>query len=180
MHFFRALSVASVVVASVAVVTAQENTAPAWLQKDVGKWKAELKYFPNGPDGEPITFEATETNSLLGENWIISDFVGEFGGMPFKSHGVYGFDARENAFVGSWVDSANGYMSRYKGKQLAEPGSFELIGQVIDPNTGELVEGRQVRTVKDDSTRIVSSYQKPEGSDEFVKIMEMTLRKQTD
>jgi hypothetical protein len=180
MHVFCALSVALIFIVSIAVASAQEDTAPAWLKKDVGKWKAELKYFPNGPDGEPITFEATETNSLLGENWIVSDFAGEFGGMPFKSHGVYGFDARKNAMVGTWVDSANGFMSQYEGKKLDDADSFELIGQEIDPNTGELVEGRQVRTVKDDQTRIVISYQKPEGSDEFIKVMEMTLRKQPD
>ena len=159
-------------------VQAQDADQSAWLKHNVGKWKAELKMWPQGEEGEPIVFEAIETNEMLGENWIIAKFEGEFGGQAFQGHGVYGFDAKRNCFVATWVDSANGFMSQYEGKYDAGSKSVELIGKEIDPNSGELVEGKQVRSMKDERTRVVVSYQKPVVGDEFAKSMEITFTRE--
>ncbi len=153
----------------------QDADQAAWLQHNVGKWKAELKMWPQGEEGEPIIFGATETNEMLGANWIIAKFAGEFGGQSFQGHGVYGFDAKRNCFVATWVDSANGFMSQYEGKYDASTKSVELTGKEIDPNSGDLVDGKQVRSIKDENTRVVVSYQKPEGDGDFVKVMEITF-----
>lgn len=154
---------------------AQDADALARIKPDVGKWTAELKMWPQGEDGEPVVFEATETNELLGENWIISNFEGEFGGQAFKGHGIYGFDARKNCFVATWVDSVNGFMSQYEGKIDADSGSLVLLGKELDPASGELVDGKQVRSPPEANRRTVISFQKPAGADEFVKVMEMML-----
>lgn len=161
-------------------IAAQDEVNLEWLKQDVGAWNIEMKYWPNGPQGEPIVFEAVETNALLGDNWIISDVTAEFGDTSFRSHGVYGFDVKKRKVVGTWVDSANGFMSRYEGKRDEKTNTIEWVGQEIDPTTGELVEGKQIRTVQDADTRTITSFQKPEGSDEFVKVVEMTLRRQKD
>ena len=154
---------------------AQDDSATDWVKHDIGKWKAELKMWPQGESGDPIVFHATENNEMLGDNWIVSSFEGEFGGQAFEGHGVYGFDTKKNCFVATWVDSVNGFMSHYEGKLDVDSNSLELFGKEIDPNTGELVDGKQIRSFKSNDSRLVISYQKPAGADEFVKVMEMTF-----
>lgn len=156
----------------------QDFDHAAWLKQNAGKWNATLKMWPQGADGEPIVFEAKETNERLGENWIIVNFEGEFGGQPFQGHGVYGFDAKRNLFVATWVDSVNGFMSQYEGKYDRAKNAVVLSGKELDPNTGELVDGRQERTNTDDNTRTVASFQKLNGVDEFTKVMEITFTRQ--
>ncbi len=94
---------------------AQDDSATDWVKHDIGKWKAELKMWPQGEGGDPIVFHATENNEMLGDNWIVSNFEGEFGGQAFEGHGVYGFDTKKNCCVATWVDSVNGFMSHYEG-----------------------------------------------------------------
>jgi Protein of unknown function (DUF1579) len=69
-------------------------------------------------------------------------------------------------------------MSQYEGKFDASTKSVELTGKEIDPSSGELVEGKQIRSIKDKNTRVVVSYQKPAGEKEFAKVMEMTFTRQ--
>jgi hypothetical protein len=159
---------------------AQDADQAAWLKHQVGQWKAELKLWPGGAESEPIVFEASETNEMLGDNWIIVNFKGEFGGQAFRGHGVVGFDSRNERFVATWVDSVNGFMSQYEGTYDASSKSVVLTGKELDPNNGDLVAGKQIRTIKDDNTRVVESYQKPEGSDEFTKVMEITFTRKSD
>jgi hypothetical protein len=49
-----------------------------------------------------------------------------------------------------------------------------MLGKEIDPNSGELVEGKQVRSA-DGDRRTVISFQKFEGDAEFTKAMEVHL-----
>ena len=155
-------------------VRAQEHSPAEWLRGEVGEWKIELKIMPPREGGEPIVFEAREVNELFGENWIVSNFEGEFGGHPFKGHGVYGFDLKRNCYIATWVDSVNGFMSRYEGQYDPASKSVVMLGQEIDPNSGELVEGKQVRSADGDRRTIVS-FQKFEGDDDFTKAMEVRL-----
>jgi hypothetical protein len=41
-------------------------------------------------------------NRLVGGRWLVSDFKNETTG--FEGHGIYGWDAAKQAYVGTWVD----------------------------------------------------------------------------
>lgn len=158
----------------------QTEDESAILQQEVGKWKAELKMWIAGPDSEPMTFEGVETNEMLGENWVLTNFEGNFGGTEFKGHGVFGYDLRKEKFISTWVDSVNGFMSTAEGSYDPETKMITTSGKDLDPMSGELVDGRQTKEVKEDGSRVATMYVKPDGSDDYVKMMEITYTRKDD
>ena len=78
------------------------------LKKDVGVWNAKGKmWMPGVP--EPIEFEGVETNEMLGELFVITDFRGDFGGMAFRGHGRVGFNPTTKKYESTWFDVTNPY-----------------------------------------------------------------------
>ena len=66
--------------------------AHALLKKDVGVWDADVTMWLAGPDGPKEEGKAVESNRMLGETWLLSEFKGPFGGIPFEGFGQFGYD----------------------------------------------------------------------------------------
>ena len=74
----------------------------AMLAKDVGIWDATVTDYAANP---PTVSKAVDTRRMVGSLWLVDDYVGEMGKVPFYGHGVSGFDQDKKKFVGVWVDS---------------------------------------------------------------------------
>jgi hypothetical protein len=119
-------SILLVLLTGLMMLGAQDPSPPkptsqhAWLAKFIGSWDTKLEIvLPNGQ--APVQTTMTETAKSLGGFWIVSESTGEFAGAPFSGQMTIGYDAPKNEFIGTWVDSSNGQMMRYKGK-LEEDG----------------------------------------------------------
>src|SRR5262249_52422264 len=76
------------------------------LAQEAGAWDGTIKMFMAGPDAPPSVSKGVETNTLgLGGFWMLSEFKGEFGGMPFEGRGTFGYDPVKKKYVGTWIDS---------------------------------------------------------------------------
>lgn len=72
-------------------------------EADVGTWDGDVEVCPY-PGAEVQRSTGVMTNRLVGK-WLVSDFKNATG---FEGHGIYGWDAAKQAFVGTWVDEARG------------------------------------------------------------------------
>lgn len=179
-HIVTALSILTLLGATRLV--AQEMPRPAEghkiLKKDLGTWDAEVKMWM-GP-GEPMTSKAVEVNRMLGEFWIVSEFKGDFGGMPFEGRGMTGYDEASNTYNGVWIDSMTPHTTHTSGKWDADKNAFVFETNGIGPD-GRPQTGKIVVVYHDDGSRTMSMYQPdPSNPKELAKVMEIKYTKRSE
>src|SRR5688572_30810351 len=118
-----------------AVLPAQDMPKPTAehqkLAASVGSWDAVIEAM--GEDGKPQTTKGvSEVRLGPGGFWVIDDFNGSFGGMPFVGHGVTGWDAAKGKYVGTWVDSMSGHMMLIDGTMSADGKTMTMTGMAPD------------------------------------------------
>jgi len=146
----------------------------ALLGKDVGVWDATIQSSmdPSGPQ----TSKGVETNRMLGETWLISDFVGEFGGMPFIGHGVTGYDTGKKKFTSFWVDNMGDQAAL--GEGTYDEASRKLTFKSKANMMGQAVVMTNVSEYKDEDTRVFTmSMAGPDGKDATAMTIEYKRRK---
>ena len=72
-------------------------------EADVGTWDGEVEVRPY-PGADVQRSKGVMVNRRVG-TWLVSDFKNETG---FEGHGIYGWDAAKQAYVGTWIDEARG------------------------------------------------------------------------
>ncbi|MEB3244361.1 MAG: DUF1579 domain-containing protein [Vampirovibrionales bacterium] len=88
--------------------------AHAWLQQMVGEWQTQTKAYM-GPNMPAQTATGTETVKPLGEFWTVSEVKSTMMDKPFSGMMTLGYDAKTNAYTGTWVDSMTGKLWQYQG-----------------------------------------------------------------
>jgi hypothetical protein len=147
------------------------------LREDEGAWDGVIKASFPGPDGNIQEAESrgVEVNHMMpGGLWMISNFRGEFGGMPFHGHGVTGFDLVKKKYVGTWVDSFTTSLMTLEGTYDKATRTSTMYGESTDPQ-GNTAKAKLVEVSKDADHRTMTMYmQVPGGGDDaWQKAMEI-------
>ena len=136
-----------------------------WLHQFLGEWESTSETLA-GPGGEPVEWESTETIRTIGGLWIVSDCQVKTGGQHFAAMMTVGYDMRKEAFVGSWVDSAQMTLWTYVGQLDEERRVLTLEAEgpsMVDPSRTVLYRD-QLELVDADTKRMSSSVQEADGS----------------
>lgn len=177
-RMFQSLS--CVLVASLLTIQSQGVQADDILRKDVGTWNAKLTLWMPGQD-EPVTAEGVETNRMMGDVWLVSDFKGEIFGQAFEGRASMKFDEKKKKYVGTWIDNMEPYMSMVEGEWDEEASSLNCMNTWTDPNSGETVKSRSVVKYNKDGSRVMTMYQTDESGKEVKAMMiEYTKAEKTD
>lgn len=142
-------------------VTAQEMPKPGpeheVLEMDAGTWDATVEMFA-APGAPPMVSKGTETNTMgCGGLCLISDFKGDFGGMPFHGHGTSTWDRAKKKYVGTWTDSMSSGLALSEGTY--DPASKKATAWMEGPDaTGKVTRSKAVVEYKDANTRIMSMF----------------------
>ncbi len=144
-------------------------------KRDVGEWTCDISFWM-APDSEPQTTKGTESNRMLGDMWLISEFKADFGGTPFEGCGLFGFDPSTEKYVGSWVDSMSPYVTHMQGTWDAATKTMNQTGTGKDP-TGNEMKMKSTISYKDDGTRVMTMYYQLPGADDWFKSMEIVYHK---
>lgn len=101
--------------------TIQETFEPAeptahhqWLQQLVGEWAMSTEA-TMGPDTEPVKFESTESVRSVGGLWVVAEGNGEISGQKMQTCMTLGYDEKQSAYIGTWIDSMQTHMWMYRG-----------------------------------------------------------------
>jgi hypothetical protein len=127
------------------------------------------------PGQPPMTSKAVETNTLINGMYLISDFKGDFGGMPFQGHGISWWDPASKTYKGVWVDSMSpGPMT---GASTYDAATRTIKGDMTGPDmTGTVQTMRSETTHRPDGTRVMTMYTTgPDGKD--MQTMRITYTK---
>jgi hypothetical protein len=144
------------------------------LKADVGTWDATITTYMGGPDAPPEISKGVETNRMLGELWVVSDFEGDFAGLPFAGHAQVGFDPTADRYVMCWVDSMSPRLMTLQGTYDAGSKTLTMTGKAYDPMLEKEVEQKTTSRSIDEDHRVFTMYMKaPEYGDDWIKGMEI-------
>ena len=138
------------------LASAQDANAANQMKRDVGAWNVVIKMFGN-PSGEPAVSKGTETNSMLGNLWLIGRFKGDIMGANFEGLRQTGFDPQKKKFFASWVDSNSPYPTETEGDWNEKTQTMTLTGIGKGPSGNE-VKTKIVATYNTDGSRTSTMY----------------------
>lgn len=143
----------------------------AALNPLAGSWKTVTKMW-HDPAGEPMVSEGTcERAWMMGGRYMVANYKGDMGGMPFEGMEVLGYDNMKKQYVSSWVDNLGTGIVLSTGAPM-DPAthSFTLTGTVPGP-TGDAT-AREVTNIVDQNTYTMTMYASDKGQE--AKMMEIT------
>jgi hypothetical protein len=131
-----------------------------------GKFDADvtIQMMPNMPEEKS---KGTATNEMIFDGrYLTGQYEGEFGGKPFKGHGLWAYDNAKKKYISGWIDSMS------TGVMMAE-GTADSSGKVITvtcdmtcPITNKPMKTREVLTIQDADHYTYESYASLDGGPE--------------
>ncbi len=158
---------------------ATPGTQHALLTAMAGDWTrtVKLQMDPSKPVQES---QSTSSITVLMDGRYIQETIsGQWGGMPYRGMGLYGFDNVSGKYVSTLIDNmGTGFMTCV--------GTADPSGKVIhwdatmnDPVSGRPATSRMVTTVIDDDHHTLEMFSVPPGAKKERKIMTIDyVRKQ--
>jgi len=139
----------------------------AMLKKDVGTWDATVETFM-APGTPPSVSKGTDTVTMLGGFWQLSEFKSEMMGQPFEGRGATGFDPAKKKYVGTWVDSMTPGYYTVEGAYDAATKTMTATMEGPDP-TGAVTKTKETTVWPDPDTRVFTMYA-PDGKTVSMRI----------
>jgi Protein of unknown function (DUF1579) len=137
------------------------------LKKDVGTWDATVEMFME-PGGAATPSKGTETVTMLGGFWQVSEFKSEMMGQPFQGLGSTGYDPAKKKYVGTWIDSMTPAYYTVEGSY--DPSTKTLTATMEGPDhTGQVTKTKATTEWKDADTRVFTMYG-PDGKSVGMRI----------
>ncbi len=142
------------------------------LEESVGTWDCTVKMAES-----PGESKCTSVSRMsLGGLWLVTDFEGDFGGIPFQGHGLDSYDKTTKKYVGVWVDSMSTGPIVMEGDYDARTRTLTMTGE--GPGmTGKPVRYRNVTTLTDRDHHTFRMYQVEGDKESLMMTIEYTRRK---
>ncbi len=126
------------------------------LKMDVGSWDAVVEMF-GAPGQPPATSKGTESNTLMGGLWLVTDFKGEMMGSPFQGRGISGYDATKKKYVGVWADSMSPAIAHVESTYDAATKTLTGTMEAADMS-GKVSAMKETVVYKDPDTRVFTMF----------------------
>jgi len=126
------------------------------LRKDVGTWDATVEMFM-APGAPPEVSKGTETVTMMGGFWQLTEFKSEMMGQPFEGRGATGYDPVKKKYVGTWVDTMTPGYYTVEGTYSAATKTLTAVMEGPDPS-GAVTKTKETTEWKDADNRVFTMY----------------------
>jgi hypothetical protein len=146
------------------------NSNGAWIG-EVTMWMA--------ADAPPQANKSTMVNKMIMDGrYQLSEYKGDFMGMPFTGMSITGFDNAKKVFTSSWIDNMGTGILKMEGPWDEATKSMTLSGKMIDPATVRECNMREVFKIIDDNNQLMEMYgPDPKTGKEFKSMTVKLTRK---
>ena len=112
----------------------------------------------NAPGAPPTEEKGTATRKMIMDGRVlVEDVTSSMMGMPFKGHGMRGYDNVSGKYWGTWVDSMSTGIMISEGTCDAK-GTCSFTGTMNDPMTTKASTFRKTTRRQDAKTEILEMY----------------------
>ena len=151
----RLLSIGTLSYLFLAPVSAQQPATPgpehAVLKLLEGEWDAVIK--AGGSESKAVS----KMRMGLGGLWLITDFRGDAGGLPFEGHGIDGYDQDKKKFTSIWVDSMSSGPMFFEGLYDEKTKTLTMHGDGKGPD-GKAARYKSTSISPDDDHHVFEMY----------------------
>ncbi len=142
-----------------------------------GEWQGTVTHWM-APGADGMESKCTANNKMvMGGRYQITDFKGEFMGMPFEGMGTLAYDNTKKVFITTWIDNMGTGLMTMQGTWDDKTKSITFRGKMVDPSVGDYVDVKEVFTIKDEKTQTIEMFSPlPDGKGEF-KTMQVVLKR---
>ncbi|HXK12657.1 MAG TPA: DUF1579 domain-containing protein [Vicinamibacteria bacterium] len=137
------------------------------LKKDVGTWDATVESFM-APGAPATVSKGTETVTMMGGFWQLTEFKSEMMGQPFEGRGTTGYDPAKKKFVGTWVDTMTPSYYTVEATYDAAKRTMSTVMEGPDPS-GQVGRTKATTEWKDADNRVFTMYG-PDGQTVMMRI----------
>lgn len=125
------------------------------------------------PEQAPMESRGSCTNTMIMDGrFLKTEYKGDMMGIPFSGLALTGFDNNKKLFTNIWIDSMSTGIAPAYGNLDRTGTVMTLVGQMDEPNTGEIGKlYKQVFRLVDEDHHVMEMYEILYG-DEF-KVMEI-------
>jgi hypothetical protein len=166
-HWIVGTLAAAALAAAPLVAQQEKDKAPALpgpsaehklLEKWAGTWDCTVEV--TTPDGKTDKSPAKSVSRVAcGGMWLVTDFDGTMGGMPFNGHEVAGYDSVAKKYVLTWVDGWSSSASTGDGAFDAKTNTMTYKVNGRDDSSGKQMTWRDVDVWKDADNHEWAMYQ---------------------
>jgi len=97
------------------------------MRRMIGEWECSMSMVM-GPD-QVMESKGTSKCVQFGEFWILEEAEYDMFGMPFRGHGIHGYNAATKKYVSTWVDTSASW-------GMNSEGDLEADGTLVLKSTG--------------------------------------------
>lgn len=145
------------------------------LAKKAGTWKTTTKWF-GAPGEPPQTSEGSSVYRMThGGRYLVEEFAGSAGGMPFTGTGTTGFNNGTRKYEFAWVDSMGTQVMFCTGT-IRPDGALEWSGEMWDPMQKKSCKQRGVERAIDADNFVSEMYNVGPDGKEF-KSLEIVYKR---
>lgn len=128
------------------------------LAKSNGTWVGEVTMWMS-PDGPPQTNTSTMTNKMVMDGrYQLSEYKGDFMGMPFLGMSTTGYDNVKKVFLSTWIDNMGTGILKMEGPWDEASKTISMKGKMIDPSTGRECDMRETLKIIDENNQLMEMY----------------------
>jgi len=145
------------------------------LAKSDGVWTGETTMWM-GIDAPPMTSTSTSTNKMvMGGRYQLSEFKGNFMGMPFEGMSITAYDNYKKKYISTWIDNMGTGIMKMEGTWDEASKSMAMTGKMTDPATGKECDMREVFRMVDNDHQVMEMYGPDPKTGKEYKTMEIKL-----
>lgn len=125
--------------------------------------------------GKAVSSTSECTNKMIfGGRYQVSNYKGNFMGMPFEGMSIMGYDNAKKKFVSTWIDNMGTGLMHAEGDWNPTKKSIDFKGKMTDPSRpGKECEVREVYTFNDDNNHSLEMYGPNPKTGKEMKTMEI-------
>ena len=145
------------------------------LAKSSGTWTGEVTMWMS-PNAKPSISTSTSTNKMVMDGrYQLSEFQGNFMGMPFLGMSTTAYDNAKKVFVSTWIDNMGTGIMKMEGPWDEATKSTTLTGKVVEPFSGRECDFKEVYKIIDDNNQLMEMYGPDPKTGKQFKTMEIKL-----
>jgi hypothetical protein len=141
----------------------------------MGEWNTTTNAWNEGNTTATTTQGKARFFPTMGGRFVCADTEGELFGKPFKSMGFIGFNATENRYEASWVNTTDTGIAAFNGERNTD-GTFAWTGNTTSPATGKVTQSRATTTFNGKDTFTYTFFTTGVNGQEF-KVYETTYNR---
>jgi Protein of unknown function (DUF1579) len=157
-----------------AVSFAQEPQKPgpehAHLKAMEGTWDVVMEM--GGQKSKGVAVYKSHCNGM----WLASDFECALGGVPYKAHGMDGYDQLKKKYIGYWFDSMSSAPMAFEGDFDVDHKVLSMSGTSHGPD-GKPQKFRTTTEMKGPDLMTFKMFMVAEGGEQLAFTIDYTRRK---